>query len=399
MHDPPVTLRPRPFGLWIIVALLAFAAPAATAHPLANTLITLKPDSGRIALEIDSPAADLTAAMQAEGAAPTPLAVQDYYRRHVALTDSGGAAVPLAAVSATLIEATDPEVGAYREWRTRLIADTSAAAPGVYSLGYDAVIHQIPNHFAMVRLDGGRSEQTVGVIRYDFAAATIHPLLVDLADGGLTSGFMSMIAVGFVHVLTGLDHILFLAALLMVAPFEVAGGRWRFRGMDRKAAGRFAAISGAFTLGHSASLAAGTFGFDLIPVRLTEILVAASIVVAAVHALRPLFPRREWLVAGGFGLIHGLAFSETLAALNLGLKAKIGALFGFNIGVELAQLAVMVVALPLLMLGGSKALVRPRQAALALIAIVATLWIGERAFGLPLPVWLTADSLRLLLKT
>ncbi len=376
---------------WIVLALLVLAAPAAFAHPLPNSLIVLKPGFGQIELEIDTPAPDLAIAMRAEdaGATPTPSAVEAYYRRHVVLVDAAGEVAPLKAGSARLIAATDPDVGAYQEWRTRLVADTGAGRPGAYTLRFDAIMHQIPNHFAMVRLDSAEAAQTVGVIRYDFATATIRPLSIDLADGGLASDFVSMMAVGFVHVLTGLDHILFLAALLMVAPFEVSDRRWRFRGMDRRAAGRFAAISGAFTWGHSASLAAGTFGFDAVPTRLTEVLVAASIGVAAVHALRPLFPRREWLVAVGFGLIHGLAFSETLVALDLGVKAKTEALFGFNLGVELAQLAVMVVALPLLAISGAKCLARPRQIALVFVACVAVLWIGERAFSLALPAWLT----------
>ena len=97
------------------------------------------------------------------------------------------------------------------------------------------------------------------------------------------------------------------------------------------------------------SLAAGAFGFDAIPVRLIEALVAASILVAAVHALRPLFPQREWIVAGGFGLIHGLAFSQTLAAMQRRIVASI-------LGVGLLIVAAVLYALDA---GGPKLLTLP----------------------------------------
>lgn len=114
---------------------------------------------------------------------------------------------------------------------------------------------------------------------------------------------------------------------------------------------------------------------------------ALSIVIAAVHALRPLFPKGEWRVAGGFGLIHGLAFSQSLAPLDLDIAAKIGALLGFNVGVELAQLAVMVISLPLLAISGARFIAGPRKIALLAIALVGLLWIGQRTAELDLPAW------------
>jgi hypothetical protein len=377
---------------WLILA------PVAAGHPLPNSLITLTPGFGAVTIEIDTPADDLAIAMRAELGAnvtPAPAAVGAYYLRHVALTDATGRAAPLRVDAARLIDAVDADVGRYREWRVTLMAQDAGAREGAYTLSFDAVIHQIPNHFALVRVESashagnGEAARDVGVIRHDFVTGAIAPLTVDLSAARFSSGVLAMIGVGFVHVLSGLDHVLFLAALLLVAPFRASDGRWRFAGMDRSALYRFAAISGAFTLGHSVSLAAGAFGFDAIPVRLIEALVAASILVAAVHALRPLFPQREWIVAGGFGLIHGLAFSQTLAAMHLGLKAKLGALLGFNLGVELAQLTVMAVALPVLALCALQAAQRVRQAALIAVALIATAWVAQRAFGFPLPQWLT----------
>jgi hypothetical protein len=96
----------------------------------------------------------------------------------------------------------------------------------------------------------------------------------------------------------------------------------------------------------------------------------------------PLFPNREWQIAGGFGLAHGLAFSESLTGLNLAPPDKALAIFGFNTGVEAAQLLIMSAALPLLYFSRFPAFHGARRVAMALVAMLAALWIGERAFGL-----------------
>lgn len=266
----------------MVLAACLLAATAAGAHPLPNSLVTVKPGFGRIAIEIHTPAPDLAIAMRAghpgsagDGQALEPIAVGQYYLRHVGIANGGGRRLPLSVTRARRVEATGPEVGRYSEWRVSLVAPAATTNTGVYTLAFDAIIHHIPNHIAFVRIKGvgpSRDEgpRDVGVIRYDFASRTIRPLVIDLAMGSMSSGFTSMIAMGFVHVLSGADHILFLVALLMVVPFISASGRWRFQGMDAPAFRRFLAISGAFRLGHSVSLAAGTFGLDAIPVRWTE---------------------------------------------------------------------------------------------------------------------------------
>lgn len=387
--------------LRLVLASCLLAATAAGAHPLPNSVMIVKPGFGSIAIEIHTPAPDLAIAMHArhpgsagDGRALEPFAVGQYYLRHVGIANGEGRRLPLTVTRARGVEATDPEVGRYSEWLISLVAPAATANKGVYTLTFDAIIHQIPNHIAFVRIEGvgpshDEGPRDVGVIRYDFASRTIRPLVIDLAAGSMSSGFTSMFAMGFVHVLSGVDHILFLVALLMVVPFVSAGGRWQLQGMDVLAFRHFITISGAFTLGHSVSLAAGTFGLDAIPVRWTEGLVALSIVIAAVHALRPLFPKGEWLVAGGFGLIHGLAFSQSLASLDLDSAAKVGALLGFNAGVEFAQLAVMLISLPLLAISGARFIAGPRKIALLAMALVGLLWIGQRTAGLDLPGWLT----------
>ena len=126
------------------------------------------------------------------------------------------------------------------------------------------------------------------------------------------------------------------------------------------------------------------------PQQLVEALIAVSILVAAIHAIRPIFPGREALVAAGFGLVHGLAFSETLASLDLTGGELVLSLLVFNLGIEIMQLAVVVLVLP--PLARSRAYRRLRTGAAVLTAVAATGWLLAR-IGIDNPIAAAADHL------
>ena len=123
-----------------------------------------------------------------------------------------------------------------------------------------------------------------------------------------------------------------------------------------------------------------------LPSRLVESVIALSVVIAALNNLRPLVTRRLWTVAFGFGLVHGFGFASVLADLGLPREALALALVGFNLGVEVGQIAIVLVFLPLafalrrtlfyrrwVMVGGS-----------LVIAALAATWFVERAFAIKL---------------
>jgi len=136
---------------------------------------------------------------------------------------------------------------------------------------------------------------------------------------------------GLLHVLQGLDHLAFVLALL-----------WQVRG-----ARRLAATLTAFTLGHSVTLAAAALGLLVVPPTLAEAGVALSLWVAAVQLVSARRERTPWLTAGGFGLVHGLGFAGALRAAGLPPDGVVGALLGFNLGIEAGQAAVATAALVL----------------------------------------------------
>jgi hypothetical protein len=198
------------------------------------------------------------------------------------------------------------------------------------------------------------------------------------------AGLPDMFRLGMRHIAEGTDHLLFLLALLLPAPLLAVRARWAAPGGVRHSLVQIARVVTAFTIGHSITLALGASGLVSLPGRLVEALIAFSILISAAHALRPLFPGREPLIAAGFGFIHGLAFATTLQNLGAGPWQRLAGILGFNLGIEATQLAVVGAVLPsLIILSRTPAYTALRLSG-ALFAGFASLgWIIERLFGAP----------------
>ena len=172
----------------------------------------------------------------------------------------------------------------------------------------------------------------------------------------------------------------------------MAAGRWGTFGGTRRTLLNIVKITTAFTIGHSLTLLLGTLKIVNVPDAPIEALIAVSILVSALHAWRPIFPGRELRIAGGFGLIHGLAFSYTLAALNLGPWQTALSLLGFNLGIEAMQLVVIAVTMPWLILLAQTTLYPALRRVGASLAFLAALgWLGDRV-GWSNPLGALADQ-------
>ncbi|NOT62322.1 MAG: hypothetical protein HOP19_19110 [Acidobacteria bacterium] len=125
-----------------------------------------------------------------------------------------------------------------------------------------------------------------------------------------------------------------------------------------------------------------TIGWLRLPPQPVEILVAFSILISALHALRPLFPGREIYVAAGFGLIHGLAFAAVLSDLKLATGPLALSILGLNLGIELMQLFIIAMTMPwLILLSLTPSYVWVRMSCAFLAAIAALGWLAERISG------------------
>lgn len=249
------------------------------------------------------------------------------------------------------------------------------------SLRYDAVLDKVPSHFALVWLKDD----------YDGGRLGVRPaLLAGLRQGNATvaidrgapsgwAGFRAAITLGMEHIAEGHDHLLFLIGLLLPAPLLASAGRWRGYAGARHTIRSLVAIVTAFTIGHSLTLIGGALFDWQLPAQPVEALIALSILITAVHGLRPLFAGREALVAAGFGLVHGLAFATIIGHFALDPWPKAQAILGFNLGIELVQLLVVSVLAPPLALLARTAAYRPiRIGGSLVIGVAALLWLAER---------------------
>jgi len=189
---------------------------------------------------------------------------------------------------------------------------------------------------------------------------------------------------GVWHIWIGFDHILFLLALLLPAVVYREGRHWRAVPAFQPAWWAVVKIVTAFTVAHSITLSLATLGLMSLPSRWVESTIAASVVIAALNNLLPLFRERRWMMAFLFGLIHGFGFASVLSDLGLPQGALVRALVGFNGGVEVGQLAIVASFLPIAFALRHTKIYRQviLQGGSIGIAIVAAIWLMERAFDM-----------------
>jgi hypothetical protein len=185
---------------------------------------------------------------------------------------------------------------------------------------------------------------------------------------------------GVQHVSSGSDHLLFLLMLLLPAPLVARRGRWRRGPGAGRSAVRVVHVVSAFAVGHSTTLVLAGLGVIHVPSRPVETLIAASIAISALHAIRPLVARGEVVIASGFGLVHGLAFASALGELGLTRGSLVASLLGFNLGIEVTQLLVVALMIPSLIVLARTAWYTPFRVAVAGAGFVfAISWMLERA--------------------
>ena len=185
------------------------------------------------------------------------------------------------------------------------------------------------------------------------------------------SSFTNFLCLGVKHILTGYDHLLFLIGLLLVA-------RGFFASLG---------IITSFTIAHSITLAVATLGLVQIPSRIVEPLIAASIVFVGIeNLLRGDIPKARRVVPFGFGLIHGFGFASALreAGIGSGTGGIVLPLFSFNLGVELGQIMVAALALPIIwkLRENPLFIARWAPACSAAVVLLGSFWFVQR-------VWMT----------
>ena len=368
-----------------LLALLALLTTTAQAHKPSDSYLRLSVgDGARIQGQWDIALRDLDYAIGLDDDGDGAITWGDLRARHGDIAayalarfkvNSGGQPCQAKAGEQLVDEHSD---GAYTVLSFTL---DCAAAPSQLDLEYTLFADLDPLHRGLLKLSVGDTTQSV-VLEPAAGMQTFK-----LADASAWAQFRTYVREGVWHIWIGFDHILFLLALLLPAVlwWRVVGGSGGWAPVEHvgTALVDVVKIVTAFTLAHSITLTLATLRFIELPSALVESTIAASVVLAALNNVRPLFHGRRWMVAFGFGLIHGFGFATVLVELGLPQNALVLALVAFNVGVELGQLAIVAVFLPLAYALRRTALYRQGllQAGSIVIALLAGVWFIERAFG------------------
>jgi hypothetical protein len=265
---------------------------------------------------------------------------------------------------------------------------------------YEAFIKDISGHTALLVIEENKK---VGLANNEsmhslqFSPGKTRQELSTTEDFLLRS-FLAMIKSGIWHIWMGFDHILFLLALLLpsvlrfrskdeVLPVEVQNNVWKPVERFKAALKNVIKIVTFFTIAHSITLCLAAFQIISLHPRLIESIIAISIALAAIHNIYPLLSRKEWLIAFVFGLFHGFGFASVLAEKGLGGSYLGLSVFGFNLGVEIGQLAIIALVFPILYLL-RKTFLYPKIRVFGSIFLIfiSLYWFIERAFGVDFPV-------------
>jgi hypothetical protein len=370
---------------WIILlALLGLLCmQPARAHKASDSYLNLEVREQQIEGRWDIALRDLELAVGLDGDGDGALTWDEVRSRHDAIAayalsrlklSSDGADCPLQVTTQLVDTHTD---GAYS---VLMLRGACTGPVAQLALDYSLLAEIDPQHKGLLALKHGVATSTA-IFSPDQPKQTLR-----LATPSAGRQFLDYLKHGAWHIWIGFDHILFLLSLLLPAVLVWRDRAWHGRDSLRAGALDVVRIVTAFTLAHSITLTLASLGIVSLPSRLVESAIAASVIVAALNNVWPVVQRGRAWFAFGFGLLHGFGFASVLAGLGLPQDALLLSLVGFNVGVELGQLAIVAVFLPLayllrnglfyrraVMLGGS-----------AMIVLVAALWLAERAFDLQL---------------
>lgn len=366
--------------------LVGGLASPAGAHPMSTSAVLLDIHDDRVEGEIELPIDRLAVAVDRDLTRASVLGadrtfLHQYAAGHVSAVGESGTSWK-----------TTLGTGAVRtiDGVTHLVYPLTITPPDGgdvtdFDLRYDVIVEELLTHdiVVTVRYDFDRSilssddAETLGIIDRDTTS-----LKVPAGEGSWAQGFLATAGLGIEHVGEGADHLLFLLMLLVPAPLLASRGRWHTAAAPsaRRSAVRVVHVVSAFAVGHSLTLALAAFGVIEAPTRLVETLIAFSIAVSAVHAIRPLVARGEPLIAAGFGLVHGMAFASLIGELGVDRGSLVTTLLGFNLGIEVTQLLVVALMMPSLIVLSRTAFYpafRIGVAALGLLFSVS--WMLERA--------------------
>lgn len=367
--------------LWGLFCLLLAVALPAAAHKPSDSYLNLRVEQGAGTLQgrWDIALRDLDYAIGLDADGDGRLTWSEVRQRHADIAAYALARLRILRGGRPCSLSAGPQMVDSHTDGTYTVLPFRAACPAAGTLEFDYRLFADldPQHKGLLSVEDGGAVRTLVL-----GSSRPHAQL----ERGAAQGFLAFVQHGVWHIWIGYDHILFLLSLLLPAVLVWREHAWQAVAAPRAALADVLRIVTAFTLAHSITLSLAALGVLALPSRWVESAIALSVLLAALNNLRPVTHGRRWIAAFGFGLIHGFGFASVLGDLGLQKGTLAASLIGFNLGVELGQLAIVAVFLPLawlarrswfyrrvMMLGGS-----------GLIVLVAAVWLGERVFDLRL---------------
>lgn len=374
-------MRPTAWRTVACLLLMSFSLPA-LAHKQSDSYlsITQPADGPALSLQWDIALRDLEHAIGLDTNADATItwgelkqrqtAIASYAQAHLQIASGATRNCPLQFQQMLVDEHVD---GKYAVLRFNAACEQRASQIDVsYSLLFDID----PNHHGLLNLtSNGTSRAAV------FSASTSRQQF-DLGVTQRSGQLGAFIRQGIWHIWEGYDHVLFLLTLLLPAVVLYRDRRWEPRESLRDSTIDVVKVVTAFTLAHSITLTLGALGWIYAPTRWVESAIALTVMFGALNILFPIVRERRWLLAFVFGLIHGLAFASVLVDLGLQGGNLLLALLGFNVGVEIGQLAIVIVVVPLMYAARRTTIFRRGLLPLGSIVVscIAAYWFVSRAF-------------------
>lgn len=376
----------------LVLFLGALLAVSAFAHKPSDAYLTLNRDGTALTGQWDIALRDLDLALGLDANGDGEITWGEVKAKHAAIAaytmqrlavSSGGERCALRVTGHQIDTHTD---GAYAVVN---LAGNCAGAGPTLAIDYSLLHDLDPQHRGLLNfVEAGESHSVI-------FSADAPRKVVGGETGGPLAQFSAYVREGVWHISIGFDHILFLLSLLLPAVLVRRNGVWQAAPNFTTSFWDVFKIVTAFTVAHSITLTLAALGLITLPSRWVESAIALSVILAALNNVFPVIYRGRWVVAFFFGLVHGVGFAGVLQDLGLPQGSLALSLAGFNVGVELGQLAIVGVFLPvaflirrswayrrIILAGGS-----------AVIAAIAAVWLTERAFNLVLFPTVASSSL------
>lgn len=340
-------------GVVACVALIGlFVGPAAWAHSSSNSYLTLSLPSQQLTLRANLHVRDLDLIFDLDRDRDGQVTWAETQSRSAELAAwlaqgiSLGVSGQACALGPVDLQASQHADGTYLSalWTPVCPGATGSLDQARLTLRYDLIFSQDNLHRGLLKVDFPNYQSSALLSperpEVQISAADSHPLRV----------FGRYVAEGVWHIWIGIDHIAFLLSLLVLAPLQASRQKvmqWQAVPRARPVVLDVLAVVTAFTVAHSITLGLTITGWITPPAHLVEPAIALSVVLAALNNLLGLSAVKRWRLAFLFGLVHGFGFASVLLDLGLPASALVAALGGFNLGVELGQLAIVGVFFPL----------------------------------------------------